>query len=173
VDKSVPDKETQKKSERLHMLISPAELEAIDDWRFRNRIGTRADAIRRLAQMSLQIDEPIEKVYRRTKELYRVLMSRQDVTISLLDQSPIDWEKIAKVDIATSGELIKHVSELNMAVHAMTAQVLKMRGAGDIADLKAETDQIKADAAERTKMFRMLMKAADEGIELDDDEDEV
>ncbi len=75
------------------------------------------------------------------------------------------WEKIAELDLSTSCELIKHVSELHMAVHAMTAQVLKMRGEGDIADLKAEAEQIKAEAAERTKIFRMMMKASEEGID--------
>lgn len=166
------DEAAQKKSERLHMLISPAELEAIDNWRFKSHIATRADAIRRLTQMALQIDEPIEKIYRRTKELYRVLLSRLDVNKELMDKSPIDWERIAKIDLATTGELIKHVSELNMAVHAMTAQVLRMRGAGDIADLKAEAEKIKSEAADRTKIFRWMMKASEEGIDLDEDEED-
>ncbi|MCF3638716.1 hypothetical protein LXM94_01860 [Rhizobium sp. TRM95111] len=47
----------QKKTERLHMLISPDELEAIDEWRFANRVGTRADAVRRLCDRGLKFDE--------------------------------------------------------------------------------------------------------------------
>lgn len=54
------DNEGQKKTERLHMLISPDELEAIDEWRFKNRIGTRAEAIRRLVQIALSL-EPLVK----------------------------------------------------------------------------------------------------------------
>jgi hypothetical protein len=45
-----------KKTERLHMLISPSELDAIDDWRFSKRIGTRAEAVRRLCQIGLAWD---------------------------------------------------------------------------------------------------------------------
>lgn len=164
--------EKKPRENRVPIMMSDEELTAIDDWRFKNRVATRSDAIRRLAQMSLQIDDPIERIYRRTKELYRVLMTRQDVASSMLAKEPFDWEKIAKLDVSTAGELIKHVSELNVAVHAMTAQVMKMRGAGDIADLKAEAEQIKAEAARRTRIFRMLMKASDEGFSFDDDEDE-
>jgi hypothetical protein len=46
----------REKSERLHMLIAPDELAAIDDWRFKNRIATRAEAIRRLAQIALTLE---------------------------------------------------------------------------------------------------------------------
>lgn len=42
------------KTERLHMLISPAELTAIEDFRFDNRIGTRAEAVRRLIEIGLE-----------------------------------------------------------------------------------------------------------------------
>lgn len=47
--------ETDKKTERLHMLISPAEIEAIETWRFANRIQTRAEAVRRLVKIGLSV----------------------------------------------------------------------------------------------------------------------
>ncbi|TIT69392.1 MAG: hypothetical protein E5W60_12420 [Mesorhizobium sp.] len=156
----------------MQMVISDEELQAIEEWRFRNRIQSKSEAIRRLAQMSLRIDEPIEKIYRRSKELYSVLLSRHDVTTFLLSEDVVDWERIAKIDLVTTTELIKHVSELQMAAHAMTAQVMKMRAAGEIPDLRAEAEQIKVEAAQRTKMFRMLMKASEAGISPDDEEDE-
>jgi hypothetical protein len=54
----------------------------------------------------------------------------------------------------------------------MTAQVLKMQGKGEIEDLKKASDQIKAEAKERAKMLRWMMKAGDEGIDLDDEDDD-
>ncbi|WP_439623973.1 hypothetical protein [Shinella sp.] len=42
---------------RIHMMMSEEELTAIDDWRFANRIATRSDAIRRLCQIGLVLDE--------------------------------------------------------------------------------------------------------------------
>ena len=44
----------ENKTERLHMLISPSELKAIDDWGFKNRIRTKAEAVRRLCQIGLE-----------------------------------------------------------------------------------------------------------------------
>lgn len=42
------------KTERLHMLISPSERDEIDEWRFQNRVGTRAEAVRRLIALGLE-----------------------------------------------------------------------------------------------------------------------
>ena len=42
---------------RVHMMLSNSEMEAIDDWRFANRIATRSDAIRRLCHIGLTFDE--------------------------------------------------------------------------------------------------------------------
>jgi hypothetical protein len=39
------------------MMLSNSEIEAIDDWRFANRIATRSDAIRRLCHIGLTFDE--------------------------------------------------------------------------------------------------------------------
>lgn len=61
--RDVADQKEQKKTERLHMLISPAELESIDKWRFENRIGTRADAVRRLVQIGLYTDGALDEIY--------------------------------------------------------------------------------------------------------------
>lgn len=38
---------------RIPIMMSDAELNAIDDWRFRNRVATRADAVRRLMAVGL------------------------------------------------------------------------------------------------------------------------
>ena len=65
-----------KKTERLHMLISPAEIDAIDDWRFKKRLGTRAEAVRRLCQIALALDAETDAINRTgnalTKEMERV-----------------------------------------------------------------------------------------------------
>ena len=39
---------------RLPFMVSRREAAAIDDWRFRQRIATRAEAIRRLIQIGLE-----------------------------------------------------------------------------------------------------------------------
>lgn len=38
---------------RVPIMMSDEELQAIDDWRFANRVATRSDAIRRLCGLAL------------------------------------------------------------------------------------------------------------------------
>ena len=42
------------KDVRLPFMVSRREVAAIDDWRFQQRIATRAEAIRRLIQIGLE-----------------------------------------------------------------------------------------------------------------------
>lgn len=44
-------------TERLHMKITKDELEAIDEWRYSNRVPSRSEAVRRLVQIALIWDE--------------------------------------------------------------------------------------------------------------------
>ncbi|HWT62508.1 MAG TPA: hypothetical protein VN150_07965 [Ochrobactrum sp.] len=45
------------KDQRVVTMMSPTELEAIDDWMFKNRIRSRGEAIRRLCQLGLITNE--------------------------------------------------------------------------------------------------------------------
>jgi hypothetical protein len=49
---AVPDR-SQKRSERIQLMLDVDELEAIDAWRFDNRLPTRAAAIRELIRRGL------------------------------------------------------------------------------------------------------------------------
>ncbi len=42
------------KDVRLPIMVTRSEAEAIDDWRFQNRVATRAEAIRRLIKLGLE-----------------------------------------------------------------------------------------------------------------------
>ncbi|WP_155268882.1 hypothetical protein [Brucella intermedia] len=64
------EEEAQKKTERLHMLMTPDELELVDDWRYANRIATRSEAIRRLVQSGLALETTAPRV---VEELERLL----------------------------------------------------------------------------------------------------
>lgn len=58
---------------RVPIMLSDAELQAIDDWRFGNRIGTRSDAIRRLAQIGLSFDAQSDTIREASERLTRFL----------------------------------------------------------------------------------------------------
>ena len=46
----------RERNERLQIMLSPEELNAIDDWRFRQRMPSRASAVRELLRRGLQAD---------------------------------------------------------------------------------------------------------------------
>lgn len=50
-------KADEPRKNRVPFMLSDEELSAIDDWRFSNRIATRAEAIRRLVQLGLEAKE--------------------------------------------------------------------------------------------------------------------
>ena len=46
------------KDQRIPVMMSADEVEAIDDWSFKNRIRSRSEAIRQLIQVGLKADKP-------------------------------------------------------------------------------------------------------------------
>lgn len=46
-----------KRTERLQVMLEPDELKALDDWRFGNRLPTRAAAVRELLRRGLSLGD--------------------------------------------------------------------------------------------------------------------
>jgi hypothetical protein len=49
------------KKERVCLMMTPDEITAIDDWRYSHRVPSRADAIRKLLQFSLDAEKAVKK----------------------------------------------------------------------------------------------------------------
>jgi len=45
---------SEAKTERFNMFMSPAEMKAIDEWAWNNRIRSKSEAVRRLVEIGLQ-----------------------------------------------------------------------------------------------------------------------
>lgn len=50
---------TELKDVRIQLLLSKSEAEAIDEWRFSHRIGSRNEAIRRLVELGMTVDDTL------------------------------------------------------------------------------------------------------------------
>ena len=59
------DDDKELKDQRVVTMMSSSELDAIDDWMFKNRIRSRGEAIRRLCQMAMLTDRRISPVIAR------------------------------------------------------------------------------------------------------------
>lgn len=54
---------------RVPIMMSDDELQAIDDWRFENRVATRSDAVRRLCQIGILFDERATEITNKAVDL--------------------------------------------------------------------------------------------------------
>ncbi len=61
------------KNQRVTTMMTPSEAEAIDDWRFARRIGSRGEAIRQLVALGLKASEQQE-----TEESAASMLAREE-----------------------------------------------------------------------------------------------
>ncbi|MEE9983607.1 hypothetical protein [Agrobacterium pusense] len=54
---------------RVPVMMSESEMEAIDDWRFENRVATRSEAIRRLCQIGAEVSKFLPDAILKTVEI--------------------------------------------------------------------------------------------------------
>ncbi|MDF3216271.1 hypothetical protein EN962_13990 [Mesorhizobium sp. M7A.F.Ca.CA.001.09.2.1] len=158
---------------RIPIMMSDDELKSIDDWRYQNRIATRSDAVRRLAQNALRIDDEIDQIYKQTRSLHETILTRTEVITDTLNPSgETDWQRLGKMALAFNSSLIQDIAKLTLAVNSITEQVHRLRSDGEFIDLSKAADEIKAKAKDRAKMLKMMFKAIDEGGHIDEEDDE-
>ncbi len=86
------------KDQRVVTMMSPSELEAIDEWMFKNRLKSRGEAIRRLCHVGMRAEE-------RDRELLQLLMKGLDREGELLKRlNPDGINKIAPMEIFEEGQ---------------------------------------------------------------------
>lgn len=120
---------------RMHMYLSNEELEAIDDWRFKNRIATRSEAIRRLCSLGLAIDSRLDGLFEARMalgggllDLWRALgVVDNDLNVKRnLDQNiPLE---------AAANNLISKVHDLEIATRELHDHAFSAKHAGNIQD---------------------------------------
>lgn len=111
-------------------MMSDEELQAIDDWRFNNRIATRSDAVRKLAKIGMITDEWIIDAGRTIDAaLYKFI----DNVAQFADLHP---------------EKKKDIYEVSEAINLAWVEVMKVTSAA--AELRTHGDTKEAiEAAER------------------------
>lgn len=55
------DKKPAKRTEKIQIMLDDEELEAIENWRFNNRLPSRAAAIRELIRRGLMVDDQLSE----------------------------------------------------------------------------------------------------------------
>ncbi|WP_421952103.1 hypothetical protein [Pelagibacterium sp.] len=82
------------KSHQQHLLMAPSEVEAIDNWMFKNRLKSRGEAIRRLCQIGLTYNENAERIeslgdemFEKTKRLLELYVEGVENSHEGIDES--------------------------------------------------------------------------------------
>ncbi|MDF1734291.1 MAG: hypothetical protein P1U37_03330 [Minwuia sp.] len=69
----MPENVPPKRTEKLQLMLDDLEMEAIDDWRFRHRMPSRAAAIRELIRRGLAAVDVEEPTTDKTSTEFRVV----------------------------------------------------------------------------------------------------
>lgn len=68
------------REQRLQIMLTEAELQAVDDWRFQRRMPTRAAAVRELLRRGLAADGFAQAIHGRRSKDFGVVATRKSGT---------------------------------------------------------------------------------------------
>ncbi|WLR94219.1 hypothetical protein [Shinella zoogloeoides] len=71
--------EGELKDQRVPLVMSPSELQELDDWMHENRIRSRGEAIRRLCQMGMAFDRNYEQIDQALNEVGELIGKYLDI----------------------------------------------------------------------------------------------
>lgn len=148
---------------RVPIMMSDEELNAIDDWRFANRIATRSDAIRRLVQMGLRADTVAPSLVDAIDDMHDVVRARGEKMLALMKARTesggrVDWAAVLSTAVKGMAGLIpmlspirRKVLEVSVVSHSFREQPdwsmdELMRQADELAEiLRAEASDLTTD----------------------------
>lgn len=120
----------EKKTLKFQMMMAPGEAEILDDWMFKNRVRSRAEAIRRLCQIGISVSERSSEIDRILNKLSGSLASisvddiripagtlRAEAIKTLLDLI----EKLSNFIGSNSGVFVE-LNRIQQSIHAATEE---------------------------------------------------
>lgn len=107
-------------TERMQLKITAAEIQAIDDWRFENRMPSRSEAVRRLCQIGLRADRHIhllgKEIYA-TSDAVKVLDAAWQSLLDEFVDEKIDREAFLSRAVAAIHDLFPDVKKASFDAH--------------------------------------------------------
>lgn len=142
-----------KKTLKFQMMMSPTEAETLDTWMFKNRVRSRAEAIRRLTQIALTIEPMLSEI----QDLWRAIVDADGkIGVTILDAKA----NIDQMDVATLVDLIdKSHDTLTVPALELGLQASKLQGvfdalkAGEDVEAALRQANYESEAIERTKAW--------------------
>ncbi|MCC2612623.1 hypothetical protein [Neorhizobium petrolearium] len=109
---------------RVPIMMSEEELQAIDDWRFANRIATRSDAVRRLVQLGILFDEDADNLTKAMVGVYDLFTQRAVAAAGLLVDESTGLDGRQEEYIRQMNRLaVDTIEELHALMHSLNSIV--------------------------------------------------
>lgn len=148
-------------TERLHMKITTEELQAIEDWRYANRVPSKSEAVRRLTAMALFLDRQIQTTDENRRALWETFSQGSEHLIKEVKADVPDWRTIALDAIELLGDLARPQAALSHSVNAMAEMASRLREDLSAADAIASAQRAETEAKDRLKTLSSLYNQLD------------
>lgn len=149
------------KTIKFQLMLSPSEAAAIDDWGFKNRIRTRAEAIRRLCQIGILFDQQADDLESESKHLSETMGQMIDIVWS--DKIELNLEWFLEQVLANHGAAV----ELKMTINTMLAGLSSLRKGGDLdaalLDAKSAAEEMRAAKEKVIETFANIRSLKQDG----------
>jgi hypothetical protein len=143
-------------TERMQLKITAAEITAIDDWRFENRVPSRSEAVRRLVQLGIRASANIngiaDAVYIATEKVFEldsawaaILEEHQGKQTNLKSYA----YEIALAFSNTYSDIVLSCQDAHNMVSDLALEINPLRSALPLPEAMQWADKEKVKAAER------------------------
>lgn len=161
------------KTIKFQLMLSPSEAEQIDDWGFKNRIRTRAEAIRRLCQIGMTFDARAQEFGKVSLDATETLQRRLPGLTprghragegDLAELSPDDVMDIISTAGKLNSDLLGPLLEVFAVLETLRSDRSQDAIAGAIRKLKAFREEQEADKAERDAAYDAMFGETEDTI---------
>jgi exonuclease VII large subunit len=159
---------------RIPIMVSHEELAAIDDWRFANRIATRSDAIRRLCQNALWLEQELNNLADDLEGAYDFVMDRHRKNadqfshlraieqIGAEDRLDLPRSILLDRDLQWTSDFLERLKLTQLSLLELNNRVTVMTNAGNLRSGKLAAKQAVRDIDKRREE---LERHHEEGVD--------
>lgn len=116
------------KTVKFQMMLAPTEVEAIDDWGFKNRIRSRAEAIRRLTSLALLMDAHLQQTDAARDGVRSAFVGSCDAVIEAAQADDPNWKQIAIQAVKLLKSAVEPQAAMHHSFNALRDQAEAARG---------------------------------------------
>lgn len=143
-----------KKTERLHMLISPEEMASIDQWSEKAGIGSRSEAVRRLASLGLLLDEMSGDLATRYNALSTAYFEGSGAALKIIEIAGKDPETSLKAAVKALSDLAEPTADLGETVAFLTQFPAIARRSESFPEIAGVSDRVRGSLLDRLARLR-------------------